>query len=137
MAGEKRFEKQVERYLESKHIYHNTTRKQDKVLPERGWFFKVWGGGYQSAGVPDIIANVNGYFLAIELKDVNGKPSALQKRNVELINQTNGVAVILYPQGFEQFKEIIEVMLACNSAIPGHLPMRGIRLSTSSGILRD
>lgn len=137
MAGEKRFEKRVEKFLESKHIYHNTTKKQDKDLPERGWFFKVWGGGYQSAGVPDIICNINGFFLAIELKDENGTASALQKRNIELINKTNGVGVILYPQGFEKFKEIVEVILACNSHTLEYLRLRGIRLNTNYGILKD
>lgn len=53
MAGEKRFEKKVEKYLESQGIYQNNTKKQDKTIKDNGWFFKVWGGGFQSGGIPD------------------------------------------------------------------------------------
>ena len=71
MAGEKRFEKKVEKYLESQGIYQNNTKKQDKTIKDNGWFFKVWGGGFQSGGIPDLICNINGFFLSIELKEDN------------------------------------------------------------------
>lgn len=137
MAQEKQFEKRVERYLESVGVYQNTTKKQDKKLTERGWFFKVWGGGFQSAGIPDLVANINGIFITIELKASNGRPSEIQKRNTKLINQTNGIGVILYPQGFDEFKKIIEGVLKCDSHIQELAHLRETHLSSDLGILRD
>lgn len=62
-------------------------------------------------GIPDILACVNGHFVAIEVKASNGKPSDLQIYNVTKINEAGGVAVILYPEGFEDFKRLIERLL--------------------------
>lgn len=93
---EKEFENQVKKYL--------------KNVPNC-WFFKVWGGGFQKSGIPDLIACINGKFVAIELKSENGKPSELQKMNVSKINHCGGYAIILYPSGFENFKKEVEGML--------------------------
>lgn len=60
------------------------------------------------AGIPDIIACVNGTFVAIEVKGPNGKPSELQKRNIRLINECGGIAYILYPHQFEKFKRAMK-----------------------------
>lgn len=88
---EKQFEKQVKEFLKSHNI----------------WFTKIWGGGFQKAGIPDIIACVNGHFVAIEIKGPNGKATELQKYNIKKINECNGTGVILYPEQFETFKLII------------------------------
>ncbi|BDR67226.1 hypothetical protein K144312032_14540 [Clostridium tetani] len=69
------------------------------------WFFKYWAGPMSKAGIPDIIACVNGTFVAIEVKAPNGKPSELQKRNIRLIQECEGLAYILYPKDFEPFKK--------------------------------
>nr|DAU64712.1 MAG TPA: Nuclease [Bacteriophage sp.] len=64
-------------------------------------------------GVPDILACINGYFVAIEVKAQNGKPSELQKYNVARINSmANGYAVILYPDQFQMFKDMIRALNA-------------------------
>ena len=88
---EKQFENKIKKFLKSHGI----------------WFTKVWGGGYQKAGIPDILACVNGRFVAIELKGSSGKPTELQKYNIRRINECNGVGVILYPKDFERFKLLI------------------------------
>lgn len=89
MAREKIFENEIKKFLQS--------------LPNC-WYFKVFGGGFQKAGIPDILACVNGVFVAIEVKAENGTPSALQKRNIRLINEAGGIGYILYPCDFEKFK---------------------------------
>lgn len=61
---------------------------------------------YTPKGVPDILCCINGHFVAIEVKADNGKPSELQKYHVNEINNAGGIAVILYPKDFEEFKEI-------------------------------
>lgn len=63
------------------------------------------------AGIPDIICCINGKFIALELKRENGVASELQKRNVRLINEANGIALILYPKDFDEFKKICRGLL--------------------------
>lgn len=90
---------------------------QTKVLHflrnENIWHVKVWGGGFQRAGVPDIITCVNGYFVAIELKSETGKPTKLQDYNLERINESGGVGIILRPSQFEDFKRWIREVKRC------------------------
>lgn len=75
------------------------------------WYYKVFGGGMQRAGIPDIIACINGHFVALELKSDIGKPSALQTRNVRLINESNGIAMVVYPDQLEDLKETLRNLL--------------------------
>ncbi len=49
---EKDFQKQVIEFLKQHNIY----------------YIKVWGGGYQRSGIPDLIICLKGRFIAIELK---------------------------------------------------------------------
>jgi len=90
MAAEKQFENQIKNFLTQ--------------LPNT-WYFKYWAGPYSKSGIPDIIACVNGYFVAIEVKAPNGHASALQERNIRLIHQANGYACIVYPKDFERLKK--------------------------------
>lgn len=72
------------------------------------WFVKYWGGGeFTKAGIPDLLICCNGKFLGVELKAKNGKPSELQKWNIAKIKEAGGIGLILYPDGFEAFKNII------------------------------
>lgn len=87
----------------------NFENKIKAFLNEQGaWFIKYWAGSkFTKDGIPDILACINGYFVAIEVKASNGKPSELQKYHVKKINyEANGIAVILYPQDWELFKEL-------------------------------
>lgn len=109
MAQEKLFEKQVERYLASRGIYQAGTPVQKMTVQQRGWFTKIWGGGYQKSGIPDILICANGIFIGCELKASGGKASELQIHNVKAINQSGGFGIILYPEKFELFKSLIEL----------------------------
>lgn len=62
---------------------------------------------YTKSGVPDLLACVNGRFVAIEVKAPNGSPSELQKYNVKLINKCNGFAVIACPEQWDDLKLMI------------------------------
>lgn len=92
-----------------------------KFLKEQGcWYIKYWGGAaYTKAGIPDLLVNVNGYFMAVELKAPNGKPSDLQLYNLRKITKGNGIAILLYPKDFEKFKEFVERILM--GKIPSNL----------------
>lgn len=92
--------------MASEKLFEN---KIKKFLKEQGaWFVKYWGGGtFTKEGIPDILACVNGRFIAIEVKAPNGKPSELQKWNIEQINKAGGIGLILYPKDFAEFKKLI------------------------------
>lgn len=60
------------------------------------YYFYAFTGGYGSSGVPDIIACVNGFFLAIECKAGKNKPTDLQTHNIERIIAAGGCAIVVY-----------------------------------------
>lgn len=95
MAQEKQFENKVKAYLK-----------------EQGcWVLKTWSNGIQREGIPDLLVCCNGYFLGIELKAADGKPSALQEWNIDQINKAGGIGIILYPHMFDEFKTFVEQKL--------------------------
>lgn len=104
MAEEKNFEHKVERFLQECRIYPAGFPEDKMVAPANGWYFKVWGGGFQKSGIPDLILNVCGLFIAVELKAEHGRPSELQKLNTNRIRDSGGGACFLYPSGFEDFQ---------------------------------
>ena len=88
---EKDFEREVKQFLMLNHC----------------WFLKTWGNSIQRSGVPDLLVCCNGYFLGVELKAESGKPSELQKWNIEKIRESGGIGIVLYPDQFEDFKRMI------------------------------
>ena len=92
MAQEKVFENKIKEYLKSLDSY----------------FIKYWAGSqFTKSGVPDILACVNGFFVGIEVKAPNGKPSELQLHNIEKIREAGGFAFVVYPSGFDDLKKIL------------------------------
>ena len=97
MAGEKNFENKIKKFLK-----------------DRGcWYVKYFANRNTRAGVPDILACVNGRFVAIEVKAENGKPTELQKWNVDKIRECGGVSMIVYPHDWDYFVSVIEGVLIC------------------------
>lgn len=97
MAGEKNFENKIKKFLK-----------------DRGcWYVKYFANRNTRAGVPDILACVNGRFVAVEVKAENGKPTELQKWNVEQIKESGGIALVLYPADWEKFVAIIDEVMKC------------------------
>lgn len=95
MALEKLFENKIKKYLKEKGCYE----------------VKYHGNGYSTNGTPDILACVNGYFLAIEVKAPEGKPSELQLVKIDDIRKAGGLAYVVYPSGWFKLKEIIDGLL--------------------------
>jgi hypothetical protein len=135
MASEKLFESRVKKWLHTQGIYAAGT-PEDKMESENvGWFVKIWGGGYQRAGIPDLLMCVNGIFISIELKGEQGKPSELQNLNTERVNTSNGIGIILYPKGFEDFKKIVKGVMECNSHLAALSALKAVPTSTKCAIL--
>lgn len=135
MASEKLFENKVKKFLHSVGVYAAGTPKQNMEVEQHGWYFKEWGGGYSKSGIPDLIICANGFFIAAEIKGPTGRASDLQKLNTERINNSNGIAMILYPEGFENFKNIIEGVIKCNFHIQDLTYLKTVHTSTSCNIL--
>lgn len=75
---EKQIENQIKRYLDS----------------IGAWYIKTHGSMFSKAGTPDIIACVNGRFVAIEVKKPGGVVSELQRAHIKLIHQAGGEAFV-------------------------------------------
>ena len=71
--------------------------KIKKYLIKNGAYCEnIWGGGFQAAGIPDIIACYKGVFLGIEVKLDYNKPSEIQKAKLKLINNAGGIGIVAY-----------------------------------------
>ena len=91
MGPEKRFENKVKKFIED----------------HGGWYVKFFANRMTKEGIPDILACVNGYFVAIEVKAQSGHPSELQLHHCSKIRKAGGFAFVLYPSGFDDFKQFI------------------------------
>ena len=95
MTREKQFENKIKKFLKEQNCY----------------YIKYWGGGqFTKSGVPDLLICCNGYFVAVEVKAENGKPSELQLYNIDEIKKAGGFAMILYPNQFDNFKKFIKLL---------------------------
>ncbi len=137
MAAEKNFENQVKRWLESEGIYPLGTEQQKITVTPCGYWEKRWGGGYSKKGLPDMHIVVNGINIDAELKASDGKPSELQKHNVVQINQSGSIAMVLYPEGFEQFKSIVKGVKECNGHIAKLNSLKNAHSNTRCDILTE
>lgn len=93
MGSEKTFENKIKSFLYEKGAY----------------FIKYWAGAqFTKSGIPDILCCINGYFVGIEVKAQNGKPSQIQIFNIRKIKAAGGFAFVLHPSAFGEFKRFIE-----------------------------
>lgn len=95
MASEKNFENKIKKYLDEKGC----------------WYVKFFANRMTKIGVPDLLACVNGCFVAIEVKGEGGKPSELQFYNQRKIREAGGISLIVYPGQFDDLKHLIDDLL--------------------------
>lgn len=66
------------------------------ILDEYGaWHFMPVSNGMGRHGIPDIIACLDGQFVAIECKAGKGKTTALQDRELAKIGEAGGIALVV------------------------------------------
>lgn len=68
--------------------------------------WKEHGGMYGTAGIPDIIACVDGRFYGFEVKTETGKSTGLQEATIRKILKAGGVAVIV--RSADEVRAVIE-----------------------------
>ncbi len=93
MITESKLQQQCIKYLKSKKIY----------------YINIHGGGWGAKGSPDLIACINGRFVAFELKVGNNTMSAIQRLHKERIATNEGLHFC--PRSLEEFIKIIERMI--------------------------
>lgn len=101
MGPEKKFENRVKEWLDS--LRH-------------AWYFKVHGTAATGAGIPDIIACVNGVFVALEIKSDKGRLSEIQKATLRRMDRSGALKFILCPSNFGQIRLFIEELEAMDWA---------------------
>lgn len=109
MASEKNFENKVKKFLKDKGC----------------WFIKYWGGAaYTKSGIPDLLVCCAGFFIGVEIKAPNGKPSELQLYNLKKIDEAGGYGILLYPKDFEIFQKFINSLFLGDTIMYGELKGR-------------
>ena len=83
-----------------------------KILEKHGaYHFFPATHGYGRSGVPDIICCIRGYFLAIECKAGTNKPTALQLREIERIQQAKGIAFVINEDNIDELHTTLKEIL--------------------------
>ena len=75
---ESKIQKQVIKYLKDNRIYHFRFQAQANLN-----------------GLPDIIALYKGVLIGMELKKEDGKPTELQLKKLQAINENGGIGIIV------------------------------------------
>lgn len=77
---------------------------------EGAYYFFPATHGFGRSGIPDVVACVNGFFLAIECKAGKNKPTALQVRELERIRYSGGVAVVVNEENWDTLPSLIRTL---------------------------
>ena len=79
-----------------------------KLLDTLGiYHFMPPANGYGRAGIPDIIACMDGHFVAIECKAGKGVTTALQDRELKAITQHGGTVFIARENNLEDLNTLL------------------------------
>lgn len=72
------------------------------------YYIKNHGSQYAVPGIPDIIFNLDGYFIAVEVKKWPNKPTMIQKFHLKEIRKNKGIALIIDELNLNKFCEILK-----------------------------
>jgi len=88
---ESKVKKRVREVLDKLDIYH----------------FMPPANGFGRAGIPDIIACMDGHFIAIECKAGKGTTTALQDRELDRIHNAGGTTYIARESNIDELQQIL------------------------------
>jgi hypothetical protein len=84
------------------------------ILKEHNVYYAMpIGTGYGNSGVPDFLCCVNGKFVAIEAKAGKGQATALQLKNLGLINAAGGYTCIINETNLDYLTNVIAECMQC------------------------
>lgn len=91
-------------------------RSVRRVLDATGmYYFLPVSNGMGRMGVPDFIGVLNGRFIGIEAKAGKGKPTMLQLRALEAIENAGGLALVINENSLDYLKECLHDIQAARS----------------------
>ena len=61
----------------------------------KAWTVKQHGSGFTRGGIPDLLVCYRGYFIALEVKFGDGKPSSIQVYEMAGIRAAQGLALVV------------------------------------------
>jgi len=83
-------------------------RAVTKILDKHGaYHFFPATHGYGRSGVPDIVACYKGNFIGIECKAGKGVPTALQLRELRLIQEAGGFSMVVREDTTELVEQVM------------------------------
>ena len=71
------------------------------------YHFMPPANGFGRAGIPDIIACMNGHFIAIECKAGKGQTTALQDRELNAILNAGGTTYIARESNLDELQQLL------------------------------
>lgn len=71
------------------------------------WYCMPVGGMMGRSGVPDFLVCCNGQFIAIETKTGRGKPTALQKLELERIAAAGGISLVINESNLNDLEKVL------------------------------
>jgi Holliday junction resolvase len=92
MTPEAKVKAKLKKHLEAMGIYN----------------FSPVQNGMGRAGIPDVIGCYNGLFVAFECKANGNKPTPLQLREIERIQQAEGLAFVIDEHNVDNIKELLK-----------------------------
>lgn len=79
-----------------------------KVLTELGAYYVMpVTGGFGNSGAPDLLVCLQGRFVGIECKAGKNKPTPLQERNLHLIREAGGIALVVNEGNVGSLKQLL------------------------------
>lgn len=88
-------------------------RKVSELLKRMGvWYFYPASNGFGKAGIPDVIACVNGFFVGVEVKaNKASKPTKLQEICGSQIGEAGGIWMVVYDdESLEKLENILRMI---------------------------
>lgn len=80
-----------------------------EILDKLGiYHFMPPANGFGRAGIPDIIACMDGHFIAIECKAGRGTTTALQDRELDRIHNAGGTTFIARESNLDELQQILK-----------------------------
>lgn len=86
--------------------------KVERLMQRKGiWQLARYQAQSNQNGLPDRLYLYKGYLLGLELKTEEGKPTELQLKKLEEINNNGGIGLII--RNVETIKKLIEYIDVC------------------------
>lgn len=85
-----------------------TSQIKNYLVTKGAYVEKIFGGGFQASGIPDLLVCYKGLFIAIEVKSPThkGRASDIQKLKIRRIRECGGIAFIT--DSLEEVQEVFE-----------------------------